>query len=117
MSSSRSPIVGSNARPFHRNRRECLNKFGESLGVDVWTSINNVFDVMPLAATIDGRIFCCHGGIPPPWVCSDMALFERIPVPLPLPDTQSELAWNLMWNDPIRVGIRRDGYGGWWFGV
>lgn len=49
------------------------------------------------------KIFCCHGGIPPPWVCSDLSHIENIPVPLPMPENQSELAWNLMWNDPVRV--------------
>lgn len=89
--------------------RECLDKFGEAIGLDVWTAVNNAFDVMPLAAVIDGRIFCCHGGIPPPWVCIDIGQqIERIPVPLPLPDQQSDLAWSLMWNDPIRPSDLND---------
>lgn len=49
------------------------------------------------------QIFCCHGGIPPPWHFSDLKAINHIPVPLPLPDQQSDLAWNLMWNDPFRV--------------
>lgn len=40
------------------------NRFGESLGEDVWEACNAVFDRMPLAAVIDRDIFCVHGGIP-----------------------------------------------------
>lgn len=36
--------------------RECQTKFGETVGTDVWTAINNVFDVLPLAATIDKKV-------------------------------------------------------------
>ncbi|XP_037032307.1 serine/threonine-protein phosphatase PPQ-like [Bradysia coprophila] len=83
--------------------KECVEKFGGQLGYDVWTSINNVFDVMPIAARIDQRIFCCHGGIPEPSMCPNLLDINNIPVHLPLPFEQSQLAWNLMWNDPVRL--------------
>ncbi|CAH2067684.1 unnamed protein product, partial [Iphiclides podalirius] len=86
---------------------ECKSKFGETEGVKIWESINDVFDVLPLAAVVDDKVFCCHGGIPPPWICARASAIERVPVPLPRPAHQSHLAWELLWNDPIapeRVG-------------
>ena len=38
---------------FHR---ECLTKFGEIVGKEIWDSINSVFDVLPLAAVIDDQV-------------------------------------------------------------
>lgn len=83
---------------------ECINKFGNNLGNKVWTAVNNVFDVMPLAAVIDAKIFACHGGIPPPWLLpSTYEMINDVPCPLPLPNEQSQLAWSLLWNDPVKV--------------
>lgn len=36
--------------------RECINKFGDRSGLDVWEAVNRVFDCMPLAGTIDGKV-------------------------------------------------------------
>ncbi|XP_013791665.2 serine/threonine-protein phosphatase PP1-like [Limulus polyphemus] len=84
---------------FHR---ECLFKFGEKLGEEVWEAINTCFDVMPVAAVVDAKVFCVHGGIPPPWFGEGLveAILD-IPTPLQDPELQSQLAWELMWSDPI----------------
>eukprot|EP00051_Salpingoeca_urceolata_P017094 m.230571 g.230571 ORF g.230571 m.230571 type:complete len:149 (+) comp18859_c0_seq22:120-566(+) len=33
-------------------------------GTIVWERFNRSFEFMPLAATLDNEVFCCHGGIP-----------------------------------------------------
>jgi hypothetical protein len=38
-----------------------LATFGESEGVAVWEAVNGYFDTLPLAASIDGTVFCVHG--------------------------------------------------------
>ncbi|CAH0602808.1 unnamed protein product [Chrysodeixis includens] len=81
---------------------ECIVKYGDSEGNKIWTAINNVFDVLPLAAVVDDKVFCCHGGIPPPWVCPLISAIDKIPVPLTKPAEQSSIAWELLWNDPIK---------------
>ncbi|CAI9741501.1 serine serine/threonine-protein phosphatase PP1 isozyme 1-like [Octopus vulgaris] len=81
---------------------ECLTKFGTSVGEKIWAAINECFDCMPLSAVIDGKIFCTHGGIPSPVHGNGkMEIINSIPVPLPNPEEESPLAWELMWNDPI----------------
>ena len=45
---------------------QCKTRFGNALGEEVYEEVNRVFDRLPLAAVIDGDIFCVHGGIPRP---------------------------------------------------
>ncbi|CAB4012802.1 Serine threonine- phosphatase BSU1, partial [Paramuricea clavata] len=82
--------------------KECKKKFGKELGVQVWEAINLVFDALPLAACIDDKIFCVHGGIPLPTHGGGMiAEINQLPVGLRQP-MDEELAWELLWNDPLR---------------
>lgn len=83
---------------------ECMNKLGEFYGMQVWNAINECFDVMPIAAVVDKKIFCVHGGIPPPWLGGGtLNAIQKIPKPLSDPEKQSPLAWELMWNDPVNL--------------
>lgn len=47
-------------------KHQCYELFGEANGEDVYQAFNNAFLQMPLAAIIDGHVFCTHGGIPRP---------------------------------------------------
>ena len=51
------------------------------VGHEVWESVNQVFDALPLAAIVDNSIFCVHGGIPAPSVlrsfCEFFSFFPR----------------------------------------
>lgn len=95
---------------------ECKTKFGSDMGHRVWEAINSCFDSMPLAAVIDDKLFCVHGGIPPAWLlqrpnadeadssqklAGSMEAINSIPKHLPDPEVQSPLAWELMWSDPM----------------
>lgn len=44
-------------------RLECLERLGDEPGVFVWRRINELFNYLPLAAIIESKILCMHGGI------------------------------------------------------
>lgn len=41
---------------------ECLRKYGNS---NVWKSLIELFDYLPLTAVVQDQIFCLHGGLSP----------------------------------------------------
>ena len=50
------------------------------------------------------QIFCVHGGIPSPANGGGfIEAINSVPVPLPDPETESTLAWEMLWSDPLRL--------------
>ncbi|KAK3587623.1 hypothetical protein CHS0354_032831 [Potamilus streckersoni] len=87
-------------------KSECVCKFGETVGNQIWEAINDCFDVMPIAATVDDRIFCVHGGIPTQEIDGGhISAINKIPVYLSDPEAQSQLAWDIMWSDPASLEV------------
>ncbi|XP_013419289.1 uncharacterized protein LOC106179994 isoform X2 [Lingula anatina] len=85
-------------------KNECITKFGDNVGVQVWEAVNDCFDAMPVAATVDNKIFCVHGGIPSPeHGGGSIEAINSVPVPLRDPETESPLAWDIMWSDPVHL--------------
>ncbi|PRT56837.1 Serine/threonine-protein phosphatase PP-Z1 [Wickerhamiella sorbophila] len=61
-----------------------------------WRSIVDVFNTLPIAATIGSKIFCVHGGLSPN--LTTLQDIEQISRPTDVPD--SGLMSDLMWSDP-----------------
>ena len=55
---------------------------------DLFTSINNVFDKMPIVAIISNKIFCVHA---------------KIPGPVKLSEITKDGAYPFVWNDPSKM--------------
>jgi serine/threonine-protein phosphatase 2A catalytic subunit len=79
---------------------ECLRKYGNA---NVWKYITDMFDHLPLAATIDNEIFCPHGGLSPSLDTlehiRELGRTQEVPHEGPMCD--------LLWSDPddrVRVG-------------
>jgi serine/threonine-protein phosphatase PP1 catalytic subunit len=64
--------------------------------IKLWKTFNDVFNCMPVAAIVDKRIFCCHGGLSPSLVNMDQ--IRNLRRPTDIPDTG--LLCDLLWADP-----------------
>mmetsp|Transcript_925 Transcript_925/g.2643 ORF Transcript_925/g.2643 Transcript_925/m.2643 type:complete len:308 (+) Transcript_925:137-1060(+) len=72
---------------------ECVRKYGNP---NVWRHFTDLFDYLPLAAVVDDRLFCPHGGLSPSLDTVDQILAldrnHEVPHEGPICD--------LMWSDP-----------------
>ncbi|VDK49626.1 unnamed protein product [Gongylonema pulchrum] len=59
---------------------ECKRRFS----IKLWKTFTDCFNCLPIAALIDEKIFCCHGGLSP-----DLQNMEQI-----------RLLCDLLWSDP-----------------
>merc|ERR1711892_139503 len=79
---------------------ECLLKYGDS---KAWNHFTSTFDFMPVAAVIDCRLFCAHGGISPADTHLDSLRSQERVAELPFTGPLADIAWS----DP------EDDHGGW----
>lgn len=71
---------------------ECKRRYN----VKLWKTFTECFNCMPVAAIVDEKIFCCHGGLSP-----DLKSFDdirKLPRPTEVPD--QGLLCDLLWSDP-----------------
>jgi len=90
---------------------ECQTKYGNA---SVWKSCCQVFDFLTLAAIVDGKILCVHGGLSP-----EIRTLDQIRVVARAQEIPHEGAFcDLVWSDPEEVdtwAISPRG-AGWLFG-
>ena len=72
---------------------ECMRKYG---GINVWKYCTDIFDLFSLAAVIENKIFCVHGGLSPQATnIDDIRTIDRkqeVPHDGPMSD--------MLWSDP-----------------
>jgi serine/threonine-protein phosphatase PP1-1 len=75
---------------------ECFQKYGSS---SVWKCCCQVFDFLALAAVVDGKILCVHGGLSP-----EIRTLDQIRVVARAQEIPHEGAFcDLVWSDPEEV--------------
>lgn len=72
---------------------EIINKYG---GTEVWSYITDLFDYLPLGATIDGSIFAAHGGLSPS--CQQLDQIRTVDRFKEIP--HDGIMADLVWSDP-----------------
>lgn len=90
---------------------ECQTKYGNA---GVWKSCCQVFDFLALAAIIDGRVLCVHGGLSP-----EIRTLDQIRVVARAQEIPHEGAFcDLVWSDPddIETWAVSPRGAGWLFG-
>lgn len=78
-------------------RIECIERMGENDGIWAWTRFNQLFNYLPLAALIEKKIICMHGGIGRS--IHSVEQIEKIERPITM-DAGSIILMDLLWSDP-----------------
>ncbi|KAL9228111.1 hypothetical protein vseg_003725 [Gypsophila vaccaria] len=78
-------------------RLECIERMGENDGIWAWTRFNQLFNYLPLAALIEKKIICMHGGIGRSIHAVEQ--IEKLERPITM-DAGSIVLMDLLWSDP-----------------
>nr|XP_016484306.1 PREDICTED: serine/threonine-protein phosphatase BSL3-like isoform X2 [Nicotiana tabacum] len=78
-------------------RIECIERMGERDGIWAWHRFNRLFNWLPLAALIEKKIICMHGGIGRS--INHVEQIENIQRPITM-DAGSIVLMDLLWSDP-----------------
>ncbi|KIJ15828.1 hypothetical protein PAXINDRAFT_11408 [Paxillus involutus ATCC 200175] len=74
-------------------KRECLHKYSQA----VYDACLESFNALPVAALVDNRFFCVHGGLSPELISlEDVRRLDRFQEP-----GSSGLLCDLLWSDPV----------------
>ncbi|KAG6404405.1 hypothetical protein SASPL_136651 [Salvia splendens] len=71
---------------------ECKRRFN----VKLWKAFTDCFNWLPVAALVDNKILCMHGGLSPE--LNNLGQIRSLPRPTAIPDTG--LLCDLLWSDP-----------------
>lgn len=78
-------------------RIECIERMGERDGIWAWHRINQLFNWLPLAALIEKKIICMHGGIGRS--INHVEQIENLHRPISM-EAGSIVLMDLLWSDP-----------------
>ena len=78
-------------------RIECIERLGEEAGITAWNRFNVMFQWLPLAAVIEDRVACMHGGIGRS--ITHISQLEELERPLTM-DTGGIILMDVLWSDP-----------------
>ncbi|XP_074566466.1 serine/threonine-protein phosphatase BSL2 homolog [Curcuma longa] len=78
-------------------RIECIERMGERDGIWAWHRFNRLFNWLPLAALIEKKIICMHGGIGRS--INHLEQIENLQRPIAM-EAGSVVLMDLLWSDP-----------------
>lgn len=76
---------------------ECKRRYS----VKLWKVFSDCFNCLPIAAIIDDKIFCCHGGLSPDLASMDQ--IRQLSRPTDVPD--QGIMCDLLWADPSEAVV------------
>lgn len=72
---------------------ECKRRYN----IKLWKEFINMFNYLPVAALVEGRILCMHGGLSPE--LKDLKQITRLQRPTGIPE--QGILCDLLWSDPV----------------